>query len=161
MCRFLDAGNEEALQAQLTGVQERQGTELRSQDGALQRHDYPLNRLPASRLLLPRRGLERSDFVLWPIAEQPFMSDVRSTADSDSRSMKFITDHPFADPEVAARKISNWPTHASRCRTAASTHQRGSSGAVAGCGKCIVRLGNKHQPPLEGFEEVQERVLSS
>ena len=24
-----------------------------------------LNRLPASRLLLPRSGLERSDFVLW------------------------------------------------------------------------------------------------
>ena len=24
--------------------------------------------LPASRLLLPRSGLERSDFVLWPIA---------------------------------------------------------------------------------------------
>jgi hypothetical protein len=29
LCRFLDAGNEEALQAQLTGVQERQGTKLR------------------------------------------------------------------------------------------------------------------------------------
>jgi hypothetical protein len=28
----------------------------------------PLNRLPASRLLLPRSGLERSDFVRWPIA---------------------------------------------------------------------------------------------
>jgi hypothetical protein len=29
------------------------------------RVDLPLNRLPASRLLLPRSGLERSDFVLW------------------------------------------------------------------------------------------------
>jgi len=38
---------------------------LDSQDGALQRYYYPLNRLPASRLLLPRSGLERSDFVLW------------------------------------------------------------------------------------------------
>jgi hypothetical protein len=28
----------------------------------------PLNRLPASRLLLPRSGLERSDFVPWPQA---------------------------------------------------------------------------------------------
>src|SRR6266576_5388448 len=28
------------------------------------RHRCPLNRLPASRLLLPRSGLERSDFVL-------------------------------------------------------------------------------------------------
>src|SRR6516164_4675337 len=26
-------------------------------------------RLPASRLLLPRSGLERSDFVLWPLAD--------------------------------------------------------------------------------------------
>jgi hypothetical protein len=41
---------------------------LDSQDGALQCYYYPLNRLPASRRLLPRSGLERSDFVLWPIA---------------------------------------------------------------------------------------------
>src|ERR1700741_4647239 len=41
---------------------------LDSQDGALQRYHYSLNRLPASRLLLPRSGLERSDFVLWPFA---------------------------------------------------------------------------------------------
>src|SRR5580700_6243435 len=32
------------------------------------RYRCPLNRLPASRLLLPRSGLERSDFVLWPQA---------------------------------------------------------------------------------------------
>jgi hypothetical protein len=38
---------------------------LDSQDGALQCYYYHLNRLPASRLLLPRSGLERSDFVLW------------------------------------------------------------------------------------------------
>jgi len=37
---------------------------LDSQDGALQCYHYPLNGLPASRLLLPRSGLERSDFVL-------------------------------------------------------------------------------------------------
>jgi hypothetical protein len=29
------------------------------------RHPCPLDRLPASRLLLPRSGLERSDFVHW------------------------------------------------------------------------------------------------
>ena len=29
------------------------------------RYRCPLNRLPASRLLLPRSGLERSDFVPW------------------------------------------------------------------------------------------------
>jgi hypothetical protein len=34
------------------------------------RYRCPLNRLPASRLLLPRSGLERSDFVLWPIATE-------------------------------------------------------------------------------------------
>ena len=32
------------------------------------RYRCPLNRLPASRLLLPRSGLERSDFVPWPLA---------------------------------------------------------------------------------------------
>jgi len=37
---------------------------LDSQDGALQCYNYPLDPLPASRLLLPRSGLERSDFVL-------------------------------------------------------------------------------------------------
>src|ERR1700758_1578136 len=42
---------------------------LDSQDGALQCYYYPLNRLPASRLLLPRSGLERSDFVLWPFCD--------------------------------------------------------------------------------------------
>src|SRR5438309_11639812 len=32
---------------------------------------HPLDWLPASRLLPPRSGLERSDFVLWPIAPLP------------------------------------------------------------------------------------------
>jgi hypothetical protein len=41
---------------------------LDSQDGALLRYHDPLNWLPASRLLLPRSGLERSDFVRWHIA---------------------------------------------------------------------------------------------
>ena len=36
--------------------------------GALHCYHYTLNRLPAPRLLLPRSGLERSDFVLWPRA---------------------------------------------------------------------------------------------
>jgi len=44
---------------------------LDSQDGALQCYHYPLNGLPASRLLLPRSGLERSDFVLWPFSIAP------------------------------------------------------------------------------------------
>jgi hypothetical protein len=33
--------------------------------GALHRYHHPLTWPPASRLLLPRSGLERSDFVLW------------------------------------------------------------------------------------------------
>jgi hypothetical protein len=41
---------------------------LDSQDGALLRYHDPLNWLPASRPLLPRSGLERSDFVRWHIA---------------------------------------------------------------------------------------------
>src|SRR5215472_12325487 len=36
--------------------------------GALHRYHYLLTWLPISRLLLPRSGLERSDFVRWPIA---------------------------------------------------------------------------------------------
>ena len=35
------------------------------------RYHCPLNRLPASRLLLPRSGLERSDFVRWPDSDLP------------------------------------------------------------------------------------------
>src|SRR6185312_5775188 len=37
--------------------------------GALHCYHYTLTPLPASRLLLPRSGLERSDFVLWRISE--------------------------------------------------------------------------------------------
>jgi hypothetical protein len=33
------------------------------------RYRCPLDRLPASRLLPPRSGLERSDFVHWPYPE--------------------------------------------------------------------------------------------
>jgi hypothetical protein len=43
------------------------------------RHRCPLDRLPASRLLLPRSGLERSDFVRWHETDQRDQSDdVRS-----------------------------------------------------------------------------------
>jgi len=37
--------------------------------GALHRYHYPLTWLPASRLLLPRSGLERSDFVHWHVCD--------------------------------------------------------------------------------------------
>jgi hypothetical protein len=44
---------------------------------------YPLHWRPASRLLPPRSGLERSDFVPWPIATLPqeFMSPMPPKAD--------------------------------------------------------------------------------
>jgi hypothetical protein len=46
--------------------------------GPLHRYHYTLNRLPTSRLLLPRSGLERSDFVLWHEPDQSGRSgDVR------------------------------------------------------------------------------------
>src|SRR5258705_7562016 len=38
------------------------------------RHRCPLDRMPASRLLLPRSGLERSDFVPWHKADVPLAS---------------------------------------------------------------------------------------
>src|SRR5207237_7510359 len=36
---------------------------------------HPLDWLPASRLLPPRSGLERSDFVPWPLASLPEQAD--------------------------------------------------------------------------------------
>jgi hypothetical protein len=45
------------------------------------RYRCPLNRLPASRLLLPRSGLERSDFVPWPIASFCGNAAVQSVSD--------------------------------------------------------------------------------
>jgi hypothetical protein len=39
------------------------------------RHRCPLTWLPASRLLLPRSGLERSDFVHWHNPDMPRWSD--------------------------------------------------------------------------------------
>jgi hypothetical protein len=38
------------------------------------RHRCPLTWLPASRLLLPRSGLERSDFVQWHETDMPMRS---------------------------------------------------------------------------------------
>src|SRR4030081_1443085 len=47
--------------------------------GALHRYHYPLTWLSASRLLLPRSGLERSDFVHWRLSDMAFvLDDVRS-----------------------------------------------------------------------------------
>src|ERR1700739_2314222 len=58
---------------------------LDSQAGALQCYYYPLNRLPASRLLLPLSGLERSDFVLWPIAAADVCDGTSAVGESRHR----------------------------------------------------------------------------
>jgi hypothetical protein len=42
------------------------------------RYCCPVNRLPAARLLHPRSGLERSDFVLWPFCDPRNPSNVRN-----------------------------------------------------------------------------------
>src|SRR5215471_10115980 len=49
--------------------------------GALHRYHYLLTWLPASRLLPPRSGLERSDFVLLPVAEVAVEEDIGIEAD--------------------------------------------------------------------------------
>jgi hypothetical protein len=71
----------------------------------------PLDRLPASRLLLPRSALERSDFVLWHFSEvSPSLSDVRSWAEETCRSSETI----FA--LGTERTSRTWPsTHVPRC----------------------------------------------
>jgi hypothetical protein len=49
------------------------------------RHRCPLDRLPASRLLLPRSGLERSDFVPWHETDHRCRSgDVRCSGKTGS-----------------------------------------------------------------------------
>src|SRR6266705_6513007 len=44
--------------------------------GSQTRQRFPLSWLPVSRLLPPRSGLERSDFVLWPVAYLRFDPDL-------------------------------------------------------------------------------------
>src|SRR6266849_3388408 len=47
--------------------------------GSQTRQRCPLSWLPVSRLLPPRSGLERSDFVLWHLSDMAFvLDDVRS-----------------------------------------------------------------------------------
>src|SRR6266851_2333754 len=57
------------------------------------RHRCPLDRMPASRLLLPRSGLERSDFVLWHITSFRCAAEFdryRGIADSGEPSARQI-----------------------------------------------------------------------
>ncbi len=50
--------------------------------GSPSRHRYPLGWLPAPRLTPPRSGLERSDFVPWPIADQSVCDGMSETGES-------------------------------------------------------------------------------
>ena len=62
------------------------------------RHRCPLDRLPASRLLLPRSGLERSDSVRWHETDLPtLLSDVRCWVNSGNHLLA-ASISPF-DPE--------------------------------------------------------------
>jgi hypothetical protein len=64
----------------------------------------PLNRLPASRLLLPRSGLERSDFVHWGLSRNYLLN--RSIAgfgpisDVSGRLLKGRASASFFSPSV-------------------------------------------------------------
>src|SRR6516162_3009433 len=82
---------------------------LDSQDGALQRYHYSLNRLPASRLLLPRSGLERSDFVQWPGAAGIW----RCSKSAAIRGTAVVAPtQSERQPGPIVRRLSNWPLKA-------------------------------------------------
>src|ERR1700704_711215 len=61
---------------------------------------HSLNRLPASRLLPPRSGLERSDFVPWPFATLPqeFVSAMPRKADKPKPTRITRSDVPNRSP---------------------------------------------------------------
>src|SRR5712664_1006722 len=71
--------------------------------GALHRYHYPLTWLSASRLLLPRSGLERSNFVHWHETDMPTaMRDVRSQGRSGKHMLGLSSSQfdPNADMTV-------------------------------------------------------------
>src|SRR5450755_391291 len=75
----------------------------------LPRYCCPLNRL-APRLLLPRSGLERSDFVLWPKAavwhpnRQGRLSGLGPTCRGPSPKRQVVTHSPKASPAIDRTK---------------------------------------------------------
>src|SRR5216684_3325657 len=81
------------------------------------RHRCPLDRMPASRLLLPRSGLERSDFVLWHIASFRCAAEFgryRGIADID-RAAPIKLDCPGRTGGACSSLIV--PAIATSCRT--------------------------------------------
>jgi hypothetical protein len=56
--------------------------------GSPRRYGHPLNWLPASRLLPPRSGLERSDFVHCPTAVTPFPGQAVPCRGASSHSFR-------------------------------------------------------------------------
>src|ERR1700756_3206514 len=63
--------------------------------GALHCYHYTLNRLPAPRLLLPCSGLERSDFVPWPIAAPDICDGTSAVGESRHCISRW---HPVGQP---------------------------------------------------------------
>jgi hypothetical protein len=70
------------------------------------RYRCPLDRLQASRLLPPRSGLERSDFVHWPITTLPqeFMSAMPPKADKPERTCRTQSGHAIERSSLDRRQ---------------------------------------------------------
>src|SRR6185437_14741842 len=64
--------------------------------GALHCYHYTLTPLPASRLLFPRSGLERSDFVRWPFAAGRTAARPRSLCEQSRHGIVASPYLPFA-----------------------------------------------------------------
>src|SRR6266516_4465193 len=80
--------------------------------GALHRYHYPLTWLSASRFLLPRSGLERSDFVPWHKADMPTCptevcfrgQPPKADFCRAGRHVRFVPRHKVAALQPAARE---------------------------------------------------------
>ena len=66
------------------------------------RYCGPLNRLAASRLLLPRSGLERSDFVLWPECDMPISSSNVRSQQYTGKHLLRLSSSQFGPPGLAS-----------------------------------------------------------
>src|SRR6516162_11551877 len=99
---------------------------LDSQDGALQRYNYSLNRLPVSRLLLPRSGLSRSDLVLGSKREKLKLSKSSPLHLTERTSMGRVVTSLMGQQQKSpgirrfmkpARRVAPWPPSGRACRS--------------------------------------------
>src|ERR1700719_538596 len=59
----------------------------------------PLGRLPASRLRPPRSGLERSDFVLWPLSSVALTQQIGSDRSNSGHAVNVAATQMTSRPE--------------------------------------------------------------